>query len=345
VWAVPFALDRLEVTGEPFLIGPGGSQPSVADDGTLVYQEGSTTTSLRLTWNDREGREIADAGAVAFQGGHTFPAVAPDGQRLCASVHDAENPDLWVFVAARGTRTRLTFGSGREEFPSWSPAGDVVYYHVRPTGSGALADIRVVLIAADGTGRPDTVAIGLCPVVSPDGRYVTYARVAGVSDWDLMYRPVGGERGDEAILLQAPGLQYDARVAPGGGYVAYVSNESGTEEIFLTRFPSGQGRWQVSVGGGQWPRWNRRGDRLCYVNGDDVMEVELALGASPTLGTPRRLFTRPAIGVPTIAGWDAGFDVTADGGRFAFFRDPPTGIVEHEMIVVQNWIAEFRERR
>jgi len=345
IWALPFSLDRLEATGEPFLAAPAGVAPSVSSDGTLVYQEGSAATSLRLTWNDADGREVADAGMVAFQGGYTFPALAPGGQRACASVHDEENPDLWVFDIARGTRTRLTFGAGREEFPVWTPAGDAVLYHVRPRDSNALASIRIMRIAADGTGQPDTLAIGVIPSVSPDGRIVAYSKVIGGGDWDLAWRPLQGEPAQETVFLQAPARQSDPRIAPGGAYVAYLSNESGRDEIYLTRFPGGGGRWQVSVGGGMWPRWSRAGDRLYYAKDDDLMAVDIALGASPTLGTPRLVATRPPISVPTIVAWAPGLDVSGDGARFLYFRDPQTGATEHEILVVQNWHAEFEARK
>jgi Tol biopolymer transport system component len=200
----------------------------------------------------------------------------------------------------------------------------------------------VLRIAADGTGRPDTLAIGVIPTVSPDGRYVLFSKVMSAADWDLSYLSPGETPAQESVLLRAPGWQQDPRVAPGGDYVAYMSNESGKFEIYLTRFPSGQGRWQVSVGGGEWARWSQRGDRLYYVKGDDVMAVDVTLGASPALGTPQRLFSRPTIAVPTIGGYSPGFDVSTDGERFVFFRDPQAGVSEHQVVVVQNWFAEFR---
>jgi Tol biopolymer transport system component len=260
-------------------------------------------------------------------------------------VHDEEDPDLWIFDIARGVRTRLTFGKGREEFPIWTPSGEAILYHVRPEGSSALADLRVMRVAADGTGKPDTLAVGATPTVSPDGRYVVYSKVLRSGEWDLAFRPAEGDRSQEASLLSAPGWQFDARVAPGGEYVAYVSDESGEEEIYLTRFPSGQGRWQLSAGGGQWPRWNRRGDRLYYAKGEDIVAVEVSLEASPSIGTQRVVCSRPPIGVPVIAGYAAGFDVSDDEERLVFFRDPKESSAKHEVVVVQSWFAEFEGRK
>jgi hypothetical protein len=90
-----------------------------------------------------------------------------------------------------------------------------------------------------------------------------------------------------------------------------------------------------------WPRWNGNGDRLYYARGDDILAVDLTLGAAPTLGTPQLLMSRPPLGVATVGGWAPGFDVSADEQRFLFFRDPQAGASDHQIVIVQNWYAEF----
>lgn len=348
IWAVPFSLDRLEVTGEPFLVAPAGTSPSVSSDGTLVYQSGSASPILRLTWNDAAGREVADAGEIAIQFGYTFPALTPDGKLACASIFDEENPDLWVFDVERGTRTRLTFGKGREEWPAWTPSGDAVLYHIRPEGITKIDSMRVVRVAADGTGQPDTLAVGFIPSVSPDGRIVAFSKIFGQGGWttaDLAFRPLTGDGSQATRIAGATGVQMDPRVAPGGAFVAYTSDESGQFEIYLTRFPSGEGRWQVSIDGGMWARWNGRGDRLYYAKGNDLMAVDVTLGTSPTLGRPKLVVSRPPLGVSTVASWTPGFDVSADGERFLFFRDPHAGAADRQIVVVQNWRSEFAARK
>ena len=347
IWAAPFSLDRLEVTGEAFLAAPEGNFPSVSSDGTLVYQSGSTSASLRLTWSDSGAREVTDAGELLFRGGYPFPTVTPDGQLACASIDNEENPDLWIFDATRGTRTRLTFGLGREEFPAWSPSGDAVVYHVRPDGYTATDSMRVVLVAADGTGEPDTLAIGLIPTVSADGQFVAFSSLRQPGGWrnaDITVRPITAGRSQGEPLISATGLQMDARVAPSGDFVAYTSNESGSYEIYLTRFPSGDGRWQVSIDGGMWARWNARGDRLFYTRADDIMVVDVSLGDTPQLGRPQLLIERAPLSIPTVVSWAPGFDVSGDGERFVYFRDPDVGATDRQIVVVQNWYAEFDSR-
>jgi hypothetical protein len=132
----------------------------------------------------------------------------------------------------------------------------------------------------------------------------------------------------------------DGRVSPAGNFLAYMSHESGEWQIFLTRYPSGEGKWQVSVAGGQAPRWNAKGDRLYFVQAEDVMEVEVSGAAAPTLSTPRRLFTRPALGTGPF-GWYPTFEVTGDGSRFVIIRGAGQKGLAQGIAVVQNWIAEF----
>ena len=258
IWAVPFSLERLEVTGEPFLAAPAGISPSVSRDGTLVYQSGSDAASLRLTWNDERGSEVADVTDLNFLGRYAFPALAPGGQLACAAIDDSENPDLWTFDVARGTRTRLTFGEGVEEWPAWTPSGDGVLYHIRPTGASGIDSMRVLRIDASGTGQPDTLAVGFIPAASADGEFITFSSPFDEAGWvsaDLAFRP---STGDRSQCKKAGRSSRPADGWPGSGQGARSSptrsNESGQFEIYLTRFPSGEGRWQVSTGGGMWAK-------------------------------------------------------------------------------------------
>jgi Tol biopolymer transport system component len=218
-----------------------------------------------------------------------------------------------------------------------------VIYHIRPQGYAGIDSMRIVRVSADGTGDPDTLGVGFIPAVSPDGQFVAFSKsfAEGWSNADVVYRPLTGDRSQTRKLVGAAGLQMDPRIAPGGAFVAYVSSESGDFEIYLTRFPSGEGRWQVSIDGGMWPRWNARGDRLFYARGEALMAVDVTLGTTPVLGRPQLVMERPPLSIPTIASWTDGFDVSGDGEEFLFFRDLQTGTTEHQIVVVQNWFAEF----
>ncbi len=125
--------------------------------------------------------------------------------------------------------------------------------------------------------------------------------------------------------------------------MAYMSHESGDWEVFLTRYPSCEGKWQVSAAGGQWPRWNAKGDHLFFAQAEDIMGVEVSGTTSPALGAPRRLFARPVLGTGNF-GFYPGYDVTRDGNRFAILRGPGQKGVVPGVAVVQGWVAEFKDR-
>jgi hypothetical protein len=120
--------------------------------------------------------------------------------------------------------------------------------------------------------------------------------------------------------------------------------ESGRNEVYLRRFPSFSGKWQVSVQGGDWPVWSARSDRLYFAAEDDVMVVDVAAGDSPGLGTPRRLFTRPRLSQRGMTGWSAKFGMNADGTAFVFGIDVEARAATRSLVLNQNWFAPFAAR-
>ena len=339
IWALPFSLSKLEPTGEPFLVVPGGGQPSVAKDGTLCYLGGGQSSVTQMTWVDASGKELGTVGQPEEQGSLYF-GLSPDGRRITRAMTDNNNQDLFIFDTERGTRTRLTFDPAREDAGSWSPRGDRIVHHAQLSGFSGADGFRVVTRAADGTGAADTLGAGADPMFTPDGRHVTYVELndAGAS-WNLMEVPVEGPHTPRLLVKGNPMVDAGA-VAPAGDVMAYMSRESGQWEVFLTRYPSCEGKWQVSTAGGQWPQWTAKGDRLFFAQGEDLMVVEVGHGASPVLGTPRKLFTRPALGTFSF-GWVARFAVNGDGTRFLTLRNVDRKGLEPRITLVQNWVAQF----
>jgi Tol biopolymer transport system component len=269
-----------------------------------------------------------------------FPALAPDGHRIARAVTVGGNRDVFIHDTRRGTRTRLTFEATSDEFPTWDPTGTRIAYHLF-TNSTDASSFKVMERAADGTGQVDTLMRrAVFPTYRPDGRALSYVTFdEGVTRWDLTERPLPGP-GEARLLVTGNPRVMEGRVSPRGDVMAYMSQETRSWEIFLTRYPSCEGKWQVSTGGGQWPRWDAKGDRLFFVQGDDVMEVTVGGGGAPVLGTPQRLFTRPAVG-PWNFGLNAGFEVSSDGERVLVARAADRGETPLGVTVVQDWAAEF----
>ncbi|HET8946626.1 MAG TPA: protein kinase [Candidatus Polarisedimenticolia bacterium] len=333
IWALPFSLQRHEATGEPFLVTASGDVPSVARDGTLLHVKGMRTYETQMVLSDAAGRPLATIGRPEVQ--WPFPEFAPDGKRvaLSASANDVE--DIWIYDIERGARTRLSAGPVPYSAEAWSPDGRTLVY-----GEGGNTPIAMKRKSSDGGGEPETIGTGWGPSYSPDGRTLVYSEYVKDSGWDLSTRSADG-KGDPKPFYHANGDQVWPRVSPDGHFVAFASEEAGDFDIYIRRFPEGEGKWEVSQGGGMWPRWGKSGRRLYYVRGDDIMVVDVSTSPDLKLGTPRLLFTRPSLRRPLIFGWAPGFDVNAAEDRFIFCRAAGENADLSGMVVVQNWAAEF----
>ncbi len=345
IWALPFSLDRLQVTGAPFLVTSNALSPSVAGDGTLVFRAGSGSSTRQLAWLDRSGNTIAtigdpEEGLDAMLG----PALAPDGVHVAIGHYGESNTeaDVWIFDTARQTKTRLTFDPGTEDDPIWTPDGTRIIYTAAPPGCASVSCFSLLIRAADGTGTPDTLAQGLGANLTPDGRTLVYtAEGQGVTDVAALSLEPGATG---PTTVREDEVQITGRISPNGKFVSYISFESGRAEVYLKRFPSWSGKWQVSIAGGGCPRWNGAGDRLYYAHDDDFYEVEVSGQDSPVLGTPRKLFSlRPsARGFRDLPGH---FDVSRDGQRFLVIRPVGASGQGADVIAVQNWFGEFRDAK
>jgi Tol biopolymer transport system component/tRNA A-37 threonylcarbamoyl transferase component Bud32 len=338
IWALPFSLARLEATAEPFLVAPNDGTAHVSQDGTLVYVTGVERRRLQYLWMDREGRRLGEIGAAQDQS--QWPSLSPDGKRLVTVLTEGGGRDLWVHDTERGTSTRLTFDGEAKRDPRWSPDGRQVIYAV---GEG-VASFAVVVKDSDGTGAPRELARGLGAAFTPDGGGIVYAAFSPETTWDIwLLSPLEGE---PTRLVQGTSWQYAPRVSPSGEYLAYVSRESGRDEIYLTRFPSGTGRWQVSVAGGNWPQWSDDGSRLYYIEhgGLAIMEVAVTTEPALSLAQPRRLFAAPGSGRTSVSGFLDGFAVTGNGERFLVVEAAEQGQTTTGITVVQSWFEEFRRR-
>jgi len=333
IWALPFSLSKHEVTGEPFLVVPEGDLPSVSSDGTLVHVRGVITRQTRIVWVDRSGQEVGTIGEPEEQ--WPFPSLSPDDRNVAITASENESYDVWIHDAERGTRTRLTFDAKSRYGAEWTPDGRQVAFN-----EGSDFPFEVGIKAADGTGQRKEIAKGWGPAFSPDGRYLITTFVDPNTNLDLWITDLQGD-GKPAPLVAESGAQFAARVSPSGDYFAYVSDETGAPQVYMRRFPSGEGKWQVSVKGGLWPRWSRDGRHLYFAFENDILEVEVGQGSAPRLGSPTVVFERKPLGWPLLFNWPPGFDVTSDEKRFVLCQAVQGENVSEGIVVVENWLSQF----
>jgi serine/threonine-protein kinase len=341
IWAVPFSLDELRTTGQPFLAIPDGNLPHPAADGTLVYTVGAQSRNTELLIVGRSWNERTTVGQP--QPREATAAISPDGRKIAATIV-GEDEDIWILDVERGTQSRLTFEPGLQSSPDWSPDGQRVYY----SSPGTPTTQALKMKAADGTGAAVDLGPGQLPAVSGDGKYLLYNLFdVERSTWDIWYLPLGEDglpAGDAAPFLQSDSVEFAARLSPDGQHVAYVSMETGQSEIYLKRFPGGEGKWQVTVDGGLWPRWSADGDELFFMNDTDLFAVSVRTSPSLRLGQPEVLFSRAADSGTMPLGLPDQFDVSSDG-RFLIIQPSETDGKEQGpagLILAENWFAEFR---
>jgi serine/threonine protein kinase len=345
--AQPFDPRRLELSGEPFpiaehvAINGATARPlfSASQNGTLIYQTGETSSGWNLLWWDAAGKLT---GSVAQPDRYLFPTLSPDGKRLAAMIFTGAqgNEDVWVFDLARGTSTRLTFTGNARGFPVWSPDGKSVYYSSNPTGMS-----HIYAKAADGSG-PERIVLDTDNTVelpmsaSPDGRYLVYIKrdIRNETSYLIWALPLLGDGKPFPIVESTFDAQFPS-VSPDSKWMVYQINESGRREIYITAFPTGGAKWQVSTNGGTWPKWRRDGKELFFLDpSDKLMAVDVnTSGNAVHLGIPHDLFQ--TVGIQRDFG---PFDVTADGKKFLLNSgnlkegsDPFT--------LVLNWPAELKK--
>ncbi len=337
IWALPFSLSSLEATGEPFLIALDGSEPCPGPDGLLVYRAGGDVAHAQFAWIGRDGTLESAISDVYELAGH--PAISPDGNRIVGVVNEGNNNgDIWVFDLARRTRQRLSFDASWEIHPSWSPDGKTVYY---TAVSGALILAR----SADGTGEAMAVRRGWSPDLSRDGKWMTFDddnATTGSSDIFIVKMPADSTT-TATPLVSTRAAEQEARISPSGDYVAYESDESGRNQVYLTRFPGGEGKWQVSVDAGSRPRWDPAGGRLYFTSDTSMMEVDVAEKAELQLGYPREIFRIDEARV--IIGRTSAYDVDRGGKRFVMSYNAASANANPRLrlVLVDNWTAEFKK--
>ena len=329
IWALPFSLTALQPSGKAFPIAQRGSSPMLSRTGTLVDSD-VPSDRLQLLWCDRSGLSLSKIGEIQRQ---EFPTLSPDGSSVAFESRENE-PDLWVFDLNRGIKTRLTADSAPETLGAWTPAGDEITYVSNRNGT---ADIFSRSLRGVGESRllVGTPLAERTPDWSPDHRFLIYAADSPGSKSQLLYRErrLDNSLGDPVIFRKGVFNERAPRFSPDGSLVAYLSDQSGNNEVYVSDFPNGTSQRQISVNGGAAPRWRRDGREIFYLEQSKLMRVSVATTPGFSLGIPALLFQKMSL--------QNGYDVSADGKRFLVL-DRPSGEPPLAIHVVHNWFEEFR---
>jgi serine/threonine protein kinase len=334
IWALPFSLEKLEPTGESFLISAQGAWPSVSSDGTLLFTPEEVGLKFQLVWTDRTGKVLETMPESDMQ--LWYPRLSPDQDRVAFVGGWRGRGAIYIFDLKRRTQSRLTTGEGQFEYPIWSPDGREIYFDI------GFAGQSIFVQSADGNSASREVTRGFHASVSRDGKTLLFEVTREGQGANISYLALDGKDGGQAVpYIELPGHQRAARPSPDGRFVAYYSNESGVNEVYIKDFPRGEKRWQVSTSGGDNPLWSRKGDRIFFVNGQDLLEVDVSSKDPLTLSAPRVLFSGGASHLVLARG----FEVSADGNRFLTVQQvEKAGSSTPLLTLVENWFVEFKAK-
>jgi Tol biopolymer transport system component len=340
--AAPFDIARLEITGPAVSIADGVMSiapfrlPLVALSGTgvLAYVPGSSPRHS-LAWVDRTGKALP-LGTEPLV--YEEPRLSPDGSRIAVVVR-GDNPDVWVSDISRGTMVRLTFEPGEDETAVWTPDGK----HVTFSGDRVGRRRALYRKPADGSaGEEQLFSSDIHPHVSswsPDGGTLLFTEYDPVTAGDIwVFSRVG--KPATRPFLKTPFNERAARFSPDGRWLAYVSNESGRDEVYVQAFPGPGGKWQISSGGGTEPVWSRGGRELVFRRAEKMMAAAVTAGQTFSAENPRTLFEGRF--VPTRRG-EAAYDVAPDGERFLMVQREEQS-VPTRIDVVLNWFEDLERR-
>jgi Tol biopolymer transport system component len=295
----------------------------------LIYRSGTTAPPGELVWYDRQGKRL---GTVGEGGYYTNPALSPDGRYLAVgrSSSAVNHRDLWVIDLVRGSSSRFTFDNGDDLNPVWAPDGSRIAFSSDRSGH---RDIYAK--SATGTGTEELLFADegekSLEDWSPDGRTLLF----NVNTREISSVAADGNR-TLTPVLQAPFAQIQGRLSPDGRWIAYTSNENGRSDVFVQTFPTGGGKWQVSINGGSDAAWRADGRELFFLNGRRMYAVDIQSSAGRFVaGTPRELFEATILTGETRRNR---YVVTPDGQRFLLVTTPQV-MDSTPMTVVLNWQA------
>jgi len=305
------------------------SPAALSASGALLYQRGGLASQLVRVDLHGLATPLLDVARV-----YMHPRLSPDGRRIAFESQEGAGNEIWIADIAAQTAEKLTRG-GFNDRPEWTPDGQRVMYVAAPKPANSLW-----WQPADGSGAaelvyqgPDAIREG---VFTPDGKTVIYRMDTPDSNRDIYALPLDGKR-TPVPLLTSIDDDKQPRVSPDGKWLAYVSNQSGREEVYVRPLAGAGARVAVSTGGGGEALWARDGTRLFYRAGGWLMAARVVTAPSFAVLGRDTLFDAPY----TSDLFHPNYDVAPDGKSFVMIRPVEQ---DRQLIMVVNWIEELRQR-
>lgn len=349
--AVPFDEQRLEVTGPPVTVqenvmmsaANGRVQFSFSPGGDFTYLEGladdSRDAAQPLIWLDRHGGEQI---LTEVRRRYSKPRLGPGGHTLFVEVADPEAA-VWAYDIDRGTLTRITH-RGVSYGPVPAPDGERVAYEA--TRDGVAGALVARIDGSDEERLSSTKRLHVPTSWTPDGKLLAITAGAESGYLEVWLVPVDGDDHTPKPFVQGPFNAGGARFSPDGGWMAYVSDESGRNEVYVRPYSQVGTRVQISADGGTQPVWSKNGRELFFRNGDELLSVSVTFAPTFTAGKPVVLFSKATPKDASGPAYDliADYDVSPDGQRFVFPKYKPAASNSSNARVIINWFDELKRQ-
>ena len=305
------------------------SPAALSASGALLYQRGGLASQLVGVDLHGSAHPLLDSARV-----YMHPRLSPDGKRIAFESQAGVSNEIWIADLAGQTAQRMT-REGFSDRPEWTPDGRRVMYVASPKSANSLW-----WQPSDGSGTAELVYQGPDAireaVFTPDGGWILYRMDTPDSNRDIYLMSLTGDR-KPVPLLASIDDDKQPRVSPDGRWLAFVSNHSGREEVYVQPFPGPGPRTAISTGGGGEPLWAPDGSHLYYRQGSWLLAARVV--TSPTFAVVARdsLFDGPFM----TDRFHPNYDVTPDGKGFVMVRPVEQ---DRQLIMVVNWIEELRQR-
>ena len=345
--ARPFDPVKLDFTGDAIPVADGlqydtlfsESAFSASNNGMLVYQTGNASSARSLILFDANGKQIARLG----EGARTVfsPQFSPDGKRLAYHLIDPQTgkADIWIEDLASGSRIRLTVDPLRSVHPVWSRDGTQIAYISVRSGKPAVYVKPANGMAAEQKIWEPELGVEVSDWTSDSKGLILQQRSPATKKWRLVLFRLDGTGGPKPLIEAQDANLTAAQLSPNGHWIAYQSDDSGKDEVYVSPFPTGAAeRLQISVAGGLWPRWGRDGKRLFYLANDGKL---MAAALKESQGVLQVVSSRLQFQTSVVPESNDSYDVAPDGKKF-LLDIVATDETATPLSLVENWPSQSK---